>query len=144
MIKKTYKTFRLKKLYKYVDVDGKSVEIVFKGGLQIDSTSKYTTSNEAIQKALEENRGFGREYYLESVEEKNEKPAPAPEKKPVKKAEEKAPLTDVKDIKRFHNIVEMRNYMAELGFAGVENMNYQEAKAAAQKEGYDFKIQRDK
>ena len=48
----------------------------------------------------------------------------------------------MKDIRRFHNLVEMRNYMAELGFEGVQEMNYMAAKAAAAKEGYDFQIQK--
>ena len=126
------------------DENGKRVEITFRGGVQIDSTARFSTSDEALQKKLESMEGFGTTYYLESVSDNSqpEKVVEA-ENAPVEKKEE-TPMTDVKDIKRFHNIVEMRNYMAELGFEGVEKMNYMQAKSAAAKQGYDFQISKDK
>ena len=141
MAKKTYRTYYLKNLQLLLkDKEGKRVEVIFRGGIQIDSTSKFSTSDEKLQQMIENCYGFNRDYYLESVRE-DSKPAPVEAPAPKKKEEEpEQPLTDVKDIKRFHNIVEMRNYMAELGFEGVQEMNYMQAKAAASKAGYDFKI----
>lgn len=122
--------------------DGTPIEIVFRGGIQTDSTAKFSTSNKETQKFLEGLNGFGRDYYIESVEEDAKvadavSPVPAAEKK-----DEPVPLTDVKDVKRFHNIVEMRSAMAELGFEGVQEMGYLQLKSAASKEGYDFQIQK--
>lgn len=145
MPKKTYRTFFLKKLYTYVrDEEGNKIPVEFQGGIQIDSTSKFVTSSEMLQKGLESSPAFGRDYYLESeVEEdepKKESAKPAAKKAEDKPAEPAVPLGDIKDIKRFHNLVEMKNYMAELGIEGVSEMNYLQAKAAALKEGYDFQI----
>lgn len=144
MAKKTYRTYRLKGLQILLDgTDGKWTEVVFRGGIQIDSTAKYSTSDKELQDKLEAMDGFNRDFYLESVEEKEEKKAvkeEAPKQEP--KVEEEKPLTDVKDIKRFRNIVEMRNYMEEIGFTGVDKMSYAQCKDAANKAGYDFQIQK--
>lgn len=51
------------------------IEVNFKGGSQIDSTAKFSTSDEKVQKALEKCSGYGRDYYLERVQED----APTPE-----------------------------------------------------------------
>lgn len=143
---KVYKAYFLKSLS--IDLpNGKTV--VFQGGIYADSMAKFTTDNPAIQELLEKNRGFNDTFYLESVRE--DVPAtvdvtpdaPVSESVSAPEAEpEKAPLTDVKDVKRFHNIVEMRAAMAELGFEGVQDMNYMQLKSAASKEGYDFQIQK--
>lgn len=144
MVKKTYKTYFLKGLDLHLkDEEGNSIVIVFRGGIQIDSTAKYTTSDPKIQEALESCAGFGRDYYLESetdltpVEEpvavKEKKAAPAPEK-PI--------MSEVKGSERFRNLVEMKNRMTELGIALDEGANYTQAKAAATKAGYDFQIQK--
>ena len=141
---KVYKAYFLKSLS--IDLpDGKIV--LFQGGIYADSMAKYTTDNPAIQEQLEKSRGFNDTFYLESVIEDAPEPvetAPdAPEPTPAQEPEpENVPLTDVKDVKRFHNIVEMRAAMAELGFEGVQDMNYMQLKSAASKEGYDFQIQK--
>ena len=146
MAKKTYKTYYLKGLDVHLhDEWGRPINVEFKGGLQVDSTAKFSTNDEKVQKALEASRGFGRDFYLDSVKE--DKPAvvrdaPAPVKEETAPVVEKPVIEEVKDIKRFHNLVEMRNYMAEIGFADVQNMNYMQARAAAAKEGYDFQIQK--
>ena len=147
MIVKTYRTYFLKSLSFDIpgENEGEEIHILFQGGIQVDSTAKYVTSNPYIQKKLEESRRFDYDYFLEdtkivsdpSDEAPAEKEAPSAPKK-----EEEKPLTDVKDIKRFHNIVEMRSAMAELGFEGVQEMNYAQLKSAASKEGYDFQIQK--
>ena len=143
MAKKTYRTFYLKGLNLLLsDKKGERIEVVFRKGGQIDSTARFTTDNQDVQEAIEKCSGFGRDYYIE----KEESDAPVVEASaPVvetKAEEEKAPLTDVKDVKRFHNIVEMRAAMAELGFEGVPEMGYLQLKSAASKEGYDFQIQK--
>lgn len=72
MAKKTYKTFHLKGLQILLfDEYGRQIEVTFKAGAQIDSTAKFTTSDEKVQKALESISGFGRDYYLEEVREDN-------------------------------------------------------------------------
>lgn len=70
MAKKTYRTYHLKGLQVLVfDEKGRSIEVNFRSGCQIDSTAKFTTSDEDLQKALEKSSGFGRDYYLESTRE---------------------------------------------------------------------------
>ena len=73
MAKKTYRTHHLKGLQILLFDDyGRPLEITFRSGCQIDSTAKFTTDDENVQKALESCNGFGRDYYIESVRE--EKP----------------------------------------------------------------------
>lgn len=70
MAKKTYRTYHLKGLQVLLFDDyGRPLEVNFRGGCQIDSTSKFTTSDENVQKALEACSGFGRDFYIESVRE---------------------------------------------------------------------------
>lgn len=77
MAKKTYRTYHLKGLQLLLcDEYGHQMEVTFRSGAQIDSTAKFTTSDENLQKTLESCSGFGRDYYIESVRE--EKPAEAP------------------------------------------------------------------
>jgi len=145
MAKKTYRTKSLKSLQMLLtDEDGKRIEVIFRGGIQIDSTALYTTSNEKIQKMLEATSGFGRDYYIESVREDAPKAAPVEEKpKETPKQEAEKPVMDnVKGSERFRNLVEMKNRMAELGIQLEENANYATAKAAAVKAGYDFQIKK--
>lgn len=146
MVKKTYKTHSLRGLDLHLkDKDGNSIVIVFRGGIQIDSTARYTTSDPDIQEALEKCSGFGRDYYIESAKNltPEEKPAPAPakEKKAAPKPEKEI-MSEVKGSERFRNLVEMKNRMAELGIELEEGANYSQAKAAAVKAGYDFQIQK--
>jgi len=145
MAKKTYRTYALKKLQLLLkDKDGKRIEIEFFGGIQIDSTARFTTKDAKIQELLEKSSGFGRDYYIESVVEteadskepvKEDAPAPAP-------VEEKPVMDNMKGVERFRNLVEMKNRMAELGIAIPENATYAQAKAAANKEGYDFQVKK--
>lgn len=75
MAKKTYRTYHLKGLQLLLcDEYGHQMEVTFRSGCQIDSTAKFTTDDENVQKALESCNGFGRDFYIESVRE--EKPAP--------------------------------------------------------------------
>lgn len=70
MAKKTYRTYHLKGLQILLFDDyGRPIEVIFRSGCQIDSTAKFTTSDEALQKVLESSSGFGRDYYIESVKE---------------------------------------------------------------------------
>lgn len=144
MAKKTYRTFFLKGYQLLLNTeDGNRVEIKFRGGIQVDSTAKYTTTNEEIQDLLENTNGFNRDFYLESVKE-DAPVASEPEKKAhvAPKSVEKPVLDEVKGMERFRNLVEMKNRMAELGIELDEDANYQKAKAAAAKAGYDFQIQK--
>lgn len=147
MAKKTYRTFTLKGLQLLMnDEDGKRVEVIFRGGIQIDSTARFTTSNDKVQRMLEASSGFGRDYYVESV---RDEAAPKPENATVEKRPEeatrqgeKAIMQDVKGSERFRNLVEMKNRMSELGITLEENANYATAKAVAAKAGYDFQIKK--
>jgi hypothetical protein len=70
MPKKTYRTYHLKGLQILLtDKEGRLKEVNFKKGAQIDSTARYTTNDEWLQKALEKCSGFNRDYYLENVQE---------------------------------------------------------------------------
>lgn len=145
MAKKTYRTYFLKGYQLLLTTkDGNRAEIKFRGGIQVDSTSKFTTSNEELQELLETASGFGRDYYIESViEDAPQAPEKPAEKKSEKKAEPvKEIMEEVKGMERFRNLVEMKNRMAELGIELDEDANYQKAKAAAAKAGYDFQINR--
>lgn len=145
MSKKTYRTFSLKGLQIcFKDEEGKRIEILFRSGIQVDSTARYTTSDENIQNRLEKSSGFGRDYYIESVKEDNPEAnsAPAKEEKAPAPKVEKQVLAEVKDSRRFRNLVEMKNAMSELGIQLEEGANYVTAKAAAAKAGYDFQIKK--
>ena len=144
MSKKTYRTFSLKNLQICLkDEEGRRIEIVFRGGIQIDSTAKFVTDDEYLQKRLESSSGFGRDYYLESEVDNNPVQAPAPEKKVEKApAPEKEIVSGMKDSRRFKNLVEMKNAMKELGIELGDDATYPKAKAAAAAAGYDFQIQK--
>ena len=79
MAKKTYRTYHLKGLQILTsDESGHVIEVNFRGGSQIDSTAKFSTSDERVQKALEKSGGFNRDYYLENVQEDTPDLSPAP------------------------------------------------------------------
>jgi hypothetical protein len=79
MPKKTYRTYHLKGLQILLtDKEGRLKEVNFKKGAQIDSTARYTTNDEWLQKALEKCSGFNRDYYLENVQEDTPDLSPAP------------------------------------------------------------------
>lgn len=144
MIKKTYRTFSLKSYeFEVKDQNGKEFKVAFRGGIYEDSTARFSTAREDIQKAVEERRAFGETYYLESTQIVEDKPeAPAPVKPEPAKAPEKEPIGDMKDSRRFRNLVEMKNAMKELGIPADDDANYVKAKAEAAKAGYDFQIKR--
>lgn len=80
MAKKTYKTYCLKSLQLLLfGESGRTIEVNFKGGLQVDSTAKFSTNDEEVQKALEKCSGFKRDFYLDSVREDTPAAAPAAE-----------------------------------------------------------------
>ena len=67
MVKKTYRTYSLKGLQLILKGKWeKKIEVVFRSGIQIDSTARFSTSDPVIQGLLEKSSGFGRDYYLES------------------------------------------------------------------------------
>jgi len=144
MSKKTYRTYFLKSLVlHFKGEDGTPIDVTFRGGIQVDSTARYSTSNKKIQKLLEKSSCFGRDFYIEREEDLT----PSAEETGLlatasEPAPEKAPLTDVKDVRRFHNLVEMKAVMTELGLEVSPEMNYIATKAVAAKAGYDFQIQK--
>ncbi len=147
MAKKTYRTYFLKSLdFHFSQEDGQSIEVVFRGGIQVDSTAKYTTSDEKVQKLLEATALFNKEFYLEK-EEKDE--VENEEKKVAKvaepKVEEDGPTTLIIDQKTFRNIQEMRSamteYVAEEEIAGKK---YPELLRICKEKGLDYKIVKDK
>ena len=145
MSNKIYRTFSLKSLQVcFKNEEGKRVEIVFRGGIQIDSTAKYTTTDKYIQERLEKSSGFGRDYYLEAEVDTEKAATPAPEKKKVVEAPapKKEIVSEMKDSRRFKNLVEMKNAMKELGIELGDDATYPKAKAAAAAAGYDFQIQK--
>lgn len=147
MAKKTYRTFFLKGYQLLLTgKDGRRIEIKFRGGIQVDSTSKYTTANEEIQELMEKTKDFETVFYIESVVDDGAN-EPVGGTAPVKKeaapkAAEKPVMDEVKGSERFKNLVEMKNRMAELGIELDADADYNKAKAAAVAAGYDFKIKR--
>jgi len=139
MAKKIYKTYNLRSLTLFLKNDeGKREEIVFRGGLSFDSTAIFSTTLPALQDMLEKCSGFNRDYYLASVVENSEpQAAPAPVEEKVDNE-----LVGMKDSRRFRNLVEMKNAMREAGLKVEDGWNYNTAKAAAHKAGYDYQIQR--
>lgn len=90
MAKKTYKTYSLKGLQILLFDDyGRQIEVNFKAGAQIDSTAKFTTSDEKVQEAIEKCSSFKRDFYLESVRE--DSPAAVPAKSEEVAEETSAP-----------------------------------------------------
>lgn len=144
MAKKTYRTFSLKSLNLHLTgADGNRLVVRFSGGIQVDSTAKFTTRDAYVQGVLEKSSGFGRDYYLESEVRPVSTPAPAPVKeKKAAPAPEKEIVNGMKDSRRFKNLVEMKNAMKELGIELGDDANYSKAKAAAAEAGYDFQIQK--
>lgn len=140
MAKKTYRTFYLKKLYTYVrDAEGNKIDIEFRSGVQVDSTSRFSTSDPVVQKGLEESPAFGRDYYIESVVE-DKVAAPVKEEAPKAKEEEKVLPKEFIDSRSFRNLVEMKDAMKAAGLKIDEGWNYTQTKKFAAEKGYDYKI----
>ena len=79
MAKKTYRTYHLKGLALHlIDEHYHPIDVYFNAGAQIDSTAKFTTGDEKVQKAIEACSGFGRDFYIESVREESPAPAASP------------------------------------------------------------------
>lgn len=96
MAKKTYRTYSLRGLQLLLhDETGRAIEVNFSGGVQIDSTSKFSTRDEKIQEALEKCSCFNRDFYLESVQE--DAPAPVPSPAPAEEENDKALVVKVAD-----------------------------------------------
>lgn len=88
MAKKTYRTYHLKGLQILLsDESGRTIEVNFKGGLQFDSTAKFSTTDEKVQEALEKCSGFKRDFYLDSVREDSPVKAESGERKAESKKE---------------------------------------------------------
>lgn len=96
MAKKTYRTYSLRGLQLLLhDKTGRAIEVNFSGGVQIDSTSKFSTRDENIQEALEKCSCFNRDFYLESVQE--DAPAPVPSHAPAEEENDKGLVVKVAD-----------------------------------------------
>ena len=86
MAKKTYRTYFLKGLQLLLPSEnGNFIEVNFRGGVQVDSTAKFSTSDEKLQEAMEKCDAFDRDFYLESVSEEKAAEKPAAKKEEPKK-----------------------------------------------------------
>ena len=144
MRKKTYKTYYLKSLQlRLVDKNGRRFEAIFRGGIQPESTAKYTTSDEAKQEAIEKCSGFNRDYYIDDVQKKDEKKTKPVVENNSQNDGDGNPIVDMKDSKRFQNTVEMKAAMVAAGLSVPDDMtNYLALKALAKEAGYDYQIQK--
>lgn len=141
MVRKTYKTYRLKSLCIPLTIDGKDVYVVFKGGCTATSTATYSTSDEKIQEALESLLGFGRNYYIDRQVSLDEEVAKEPEaKKEEPTIEEEKEVVDMLDAKTFKNLVELRNALADKGIDVSQITNAKAAENLAKKNGYNYTI----
>jgi hypothetical protein len=144
MTRKTYKTYRLKSLSIPFEINGKVIYVDFKGGCTASSTATYSTSNPAIQEALESLRSFGRDFYVERVvvldeaEPKQEAPKAAQN---TEKEEEKV-VVDMLDAKTFKNLVELRNALQEKGLDVSQITNVKAAETLAKRNGYNYTIEK--
>jgi hypothetical protein len=145
MVRKTYKTFRLKGLTIPFNIDGKDVYVIFKSGCTMSSTATYTTTDERIQEALESLAGFNRNYYLDKVVELNaEAPKVAAPKvvKPEPEKEEEKEVVDMLDAKTFNNLVELRNALSDKGIDVSQITNVKAAENIAKKNGYNYTVEK--
>ena len=141
MVRKTYKTYRLKSLCIPLTIDGKDVYVVFKGGCTATSTATYSTSDEKIQEALESLLGFGRNYYIDRQVSLDEEVAKEPEaKKEEPTIEEEKEVVDMLDAKTVQNLVELRNALADKGIDVSQITNAKAAENLAKKNGYNYTI----
>lgn len=141
MVRKTYKTYRLKSLCIPLTIDGKDVYVVFKGGCTATSTATYSTSDEKIQEALESLLGFGRNYYIDRQVSLDEEVAKEPEaKKEEPTIEEEKEVVDMFDAKTFKNLVELRNALSDKGIDVSQITNAKAAENLAKKNGYNYTI----
>ena len=143
MISKTYKTYRLKGLCIPLTVDGKTINIYFKGGCMVGSTATYTTSDERIQNELESLVAFGREFYIDkqySVEEETQSEPKTGVKEPV--IEEEKEVVDILDAQTFKNLVELRNALADKGIDVSQITNVKAAENIAKKNGYNYTVEK--
>ena len=153
MAKKTYKTYRLKGLQiLFFDESGCAMEVNFRGGVQIDSTAKFSTSDEKIQKALEECSGFNRDFYLESVSE--DRPADAPVREPEEEnpvdtvaeteeiaAEETAAEDNVVNVATKSDAIEwLKEHFPEEGYTSVKLRTRDAVTEAGKKHGILFEF----
>lgn len=141
MVRKTYKTYRLKSLCIPLTIDGKDVYVVFKGGCKATSTATYSTSDEKIQKELESLLGFGRNYYIDRqvVIGEEEAKIDAPKVEEPTPEEEKE-VVDMLDSQTFKNLVELRNALADKGIDVSQITNAKAAENLAKKNGYNYTI----
>lgn len=146
MAKKTYRTYHLKGLQVLVfDEYGRPTEINFKGGCQIDSTAKFTTSDENLQKALESCSGFGRDYYIESVREEApvavEAPAPAaePENAPAEEVVEEDNGKQKVEVADKSDAIEwLKEHNPEAGYTAAKLRSKDAFNAACEENNVEF------
>lgn len=140
MAKKTYKTYSLKGLQVLLfDESGKTTEVNFRGGLQVDSTAKFVTNDEKVQDALEKSSGFNRDFYLESVREDNPIAAPAVAETPVKKeADADGGKQKVKVSDKSEAVEWLKEHFPEEGYTAVKLRSKDAFEAACKKCGVVF------
>lgn len=144
MIKKVYKTFRLKSLCIPVDINGKEVRVTFKGGCMTGSTATFTTTDSNIQKELESLVAFGRDFYVDRIVPLEEPVIVAKkEAEPVVvEVEEGKEPVDILDAKTFKNLVELRNALKDKGIDVSQVTNVKAAEGLAKKNGYNYTVEK--
>lgn len=143
MSKKTYKTHYLKGLQVLLfDESGRTIEVDFKGGALIDSTAKFSTSDEKIQRLLEKCSSFNRDFYLES--ERNDSSAAAPvnkaEEAPSDATEHETTGEIVKVSDKSEAIEWLKEHFPDEGYTSVKLRSMSAVNEAAKKHGVVFDI----
>lgn len=137
MLNKTYKTWNLKDYSLTLFFDGKPEFIHFVGGIRVDSTAVFSTSDPKIQAALESMAAFGRDFYICAESSAPESDGQqAPEDIPV----EKELPREFIDARKFKNLVEMKDALRKAGLDVNDKWNYAQTKKFAFENGYDYQV----
>lgn len=148
---KTYKTRELKGFSVHVFIEGETLRrhISFKRGCTLGSTATFVTSDEKVQKALEELGSFGVDFYIHKEEKVGEDVAPINVKIATPKVEEPKPeeekeeeVVDVLDAQTFKNLVELRNALIAKGVDASTVTNVKAAENLARKNGYNYTVEK--
>ncbi|MCM1031546.1 MAG: hypothetical protein NC410_08940 [Oscillibacter sp.] len=113
-----------------IDVNGKSVTVVFSGGSKpLRQNGEFCTSDEKLQKAIESDPGYGKIFKLYKTYESNQ----------TVKREKKVSLKEVS----FTTVNEAAEWLVSKGYSKSDVATSEKAIAAAKELGYDLKFEKE-
>ena len=106
--------------------DGRRVDVLFSGGVNMDTGAVYSTSNAELQDILDNMcKSPYCDFYLESVS-----------------GQEDITPVEILDSREFNNLVELRNALKEKGIDVTGLTTVQRAETLAKKNGYLYTIKK--